>query len=127
MIKLQLMYKETILKEFLTDKAEISVGRDSSNDLCIDNLAASSRHARIFKGSDLYAIEDLNSTNGTYLNGQEIKTQILNSNDKITIGKHTVCVSYQEADTYKDETSNRVTQSTYMIDPKEREKLLNLK
>jgi pSer/pThr/pTyr-binding forkhead associated (FHA) protein len=127
MIKLQLMYKETVLKEFLTDKAEISVGRDAGNDLCIDNLAASSRHARIFKGSDLYAIEDLNSTNGTYLNGKEIKTQVLNNNDRITIGKHTIRVSYQEDDTFKNEKPNRVTQSTYMIDPKEREKLLNLK
>lgn len=127
MIKLQLMYKDTVLKEFLTDKPEISVGRDPGNDLCIDNLAASSRHARIFKGSDVYAIEDLNSTNGTYLNGKEVKTQLLNENDTITIGKHTIRVSYQEDDSFKDEQSNRMTESTYMIDPKEREKLLNSK
>jgi pSer/pThr/pTyr-binding forkhead associated (FHA) protein len=119
------MYKETVLKEFLTDKTEFLVGRDSGCDLCIENLAASSRHARIFKGSDVYAIEDLNSTNGTYLNGQEIKTQILKNNDKIAIGKHTISVSYQEDDTFKEEKPNRVTQSTYMIDPKELKKMMN--
>ena len=124
MIKLQLMYKETVLKEFLTDKAEISVGRDPGCDLCIDNLAASSRHARIFKGSDVYAIEDLNSTNGTYLNGQEVQTKILNDNDKITIGKHTISVSYQEDDAFQETGPSSATHSTYMISPEERKKLM---
>ncbi|MBC2710792.1 MAG: FHA domain-containing protein [Desulfosarcina sp.] len=124
MIKLQLMYKETVLKELLTDKTEISVGRNFSNDLCIDNLAASSRHARIFKGPDQYAIEDLNSTNGTFINGKETKTQLLNENDKIQIGKHTIVVTYQEGDSFEEKSPNRITQSTYMLDPKEREKLI---
>lgn len=125
MIKLQLMYKDTVLKELLTDKTEISVGRNSSNDFCIDNLAASSRHARIFKGPDLYAVEDLNSTNGTYLNGMQIKTQLLNENDQITVGKHTIRVSYQEGDDFEEKRTHPVADTTYMLDPKEREKLLN--
>lgn len=124
MIKLQLKYKDTILKELLTDKNEIAVGRDTANDLCIDNLAASSRHARLFKGPDgQYAIEDLNSTNGTFVNGKEARTQFLNDNDQVTIGKHTICVTYQDDDAFKERKTDRVTQSTYMLDPKEREKL----
>ncbi len=124
MIKLQLKFKGTVLKEFMTDKNEIAIGRDAANDLCIDNLAASSRHARVFKGPDnSYAIEDLNSTNGTYVNGKKIMTQVLSNNDQITIGKHILHVIYQEDDAFKDQKSNRVTQSTYMIDPKELAKL----
>lgn len=124
MIKLQLKFKDTILKEFLTDKNEIAIGRDTGNDLCIDNLAASSRHARVFKGpDDKYAIEDLNSTNGTYVNGTEVMMQILNANDQVTIGKHTIHVTYQDDDAFKEHKHSRVSESTYMLAPKEREKL----
>ena len=52
MIKLQLKFKDTILKELVTYKNEIAVGRDPINDLAIDNLATSSQHARLFKGPD---------------------------------------------------------------------------
>lgn len=124
MIKLQLKFKNTIIKEFVTDKNEISIGRDSSNDLCIDNIAASSRHARLFKGPDKYAIEDMNSTNGTFVNSKEVRTQLLDDNDEITIGKHVICVTYQEGDAFDKVPAGGGNQSTYMLDPKEREKLM---
>lgn len=124
MIKLQLKFKDTVLKELVTDKNEIAVGRDCSNDLFIDNLATSSQHARIFKGPDnKYAIEDLNSTNGTFVNGKPIMMHVLSHNDQVTIGKHLLHVTYQGDDAFKDQKSNRITQSTYMLDPEEREKL----
>ena len=125
MLKLQLKFKDTVLKELITDKNEIAIGRDSENDLCIDNLAASSRHARIFKGpDDQYAIEDMNSTNGTLVNGKEILTQMLASDDQITIGKHSILVTYQEDDSFKESKPKKATQSTYMLDPEERKKLM---
>lgn len=124
MIKLQLKFKDAILKEFVTDKNEIAIGRDSGNDLCIVNLAASSRHARVFKGpDDKYAIEDLNSTNGTYVNGMEVMTQVLNNNDQVTIGKHTIHVTYQDDAAFKEQKPSRLNETTYMLDSKEREKL----
>jgi pSer/pThr/pTyr-binding forkhead associated (FHA) protein len=124
MIKLQLKFKKAVLKEFITDKSEIAIGRDAENDLCIDNLAASSRHARVFKGPEnTYAIEDLNSTNGTYVNGKQVMTQVLKNHDQVTIGKHTIAIIYQEDNAFKERKPNRITQSTYMLDPEEREKL----
>jgi pSer/pThr/pTyr-binding forkhead associated (FHA) protein len=124
MIKLQLKFKDAVLREFMTDKNEIAIGRDTANDMCIDNLAASSRHARIFKGPDnTYAIEDLNSTNGTYVNGKQVMTLLLKNHDQITIGKHTIQIVYQEDDAFKSQKSHTVTQSTYMLDPEERAKL----
>lgn len=123
MIKLQLKFKATVLKELLTDKTEIAIGRDTANDLCIDNLVASSRHARLFKGpDDKYTIEDLNSTNGTFINGKEVTTQVLDDNDQITIGKHTIHVTYQDDDALKKQRSSRVGESTYIIDKKDLEK-----
>ncbi len=124
MIKLQLKFKDAILKELLTDKNEIAIGRDAGNDLCIDNLAASSRHARLFIGPDgKYAVEDLNSTNGTFVNGREVRTQVLNNEDYVTIGKHTIQVGYQDDDAFKEQKPPGAAQSTYLLDPKEREKL----
>lgn len=124
MIKLQLKFKDAVLKELLTDKNEIAIGRDTGNDLCIDNLAASSRHARLFKGPDgKYAVEDLNSTNGTFVNGKEVRTQVLNNEDHVTIGKHTIEVAYQDDDAFQEQKPSGATRSTYLLDPKEREKL----
>lgn len=124
MIKLQLKLKATILKELLTDKAEIAIGRDTVNDLCIDNLAASSRHARLYKGpDDKYAVEDLNSTNGTFVNGKQVMTQVLDDNDLISIGKHTIHVTYQDDDAFKKQKSSRVGESTYILNKKDLEKM----
>ncbi|MEJ2155725.1 MAG: FHA domain-containing protein [Desulfobacteraceae bacterium] len=124
MIKLRLMFKDKILQELVTDKTEIAIGRDTASDLCINNLAASSRHARIFKGpDDKYAIEDLNSTNGTIVNGKEVMTKILENHDEIKIGKHTVSVLYKEDDAFKDQSSNQVADSTIILKPEDLAKL----
>jgi pSer/pThr/pTyr-binding forkhead associated (FHA) protein len=124
MIKLQLKFKATILKELVTDKTEIAIGRDTASDLCIDNLAASSCHARLFKGpDDKYAVEDMNSTNGTFVNGKQVMTKVLDDNDLITIGKHTIHVAYQDGDAFKKQKSSGVGESTYILDKKDLEKI----
>jgi len=125
MITLQLLFKGSIVKELVTDKNEIAIGRDAANDLCIDNLATSSLHARVFRGPDgPYAIEDMNSTNGTFVNGKQIMTQPLAENDQITIGKHTIRVSYKDCDAFNRQNAKHISQSTYMLDPAERDKLM---
>lgn len=124
MIRLQLKFKATVLKELVTDKTEITIGRDTANDLCIDNLAASSRHARLFKGpDDKYAVEDLNSTNGTFVNGKKVMTKVLDDNDLIAIGKHTIHVTYQDDDAFKKQKPSGVGESTYILDKKDLEKI----
>ena len=65
----------------------ISIGRRSSNDVCIPDLSVSGNHARITFEADDYWLEDLNSTNGTYVNGQPVTRQIILDNDEIIIGK----------------------------------------
>jgi pSer/pThr/pTyr-binding forkhead associated (FHA) protein len=116
--------KDKIIREILIDKNEIAIGRDSGNDLCIDNLAASSRHSRLFKGPDnTYAIEDLNSTNGTFVNGKQIMTQGLQNYDQVAIGKHTICITYQDDDAFSERKTSSISQSTYLLDPQERDRL----
>jgi pSer/pThr/pTyr-binding forkhead associated (FHA) protein len=71
----------------LTDQT-IRVGRKPDNDLVIEDPAASSRHARITKVQAVYFVEDLNSTNGTFVNGKKVDRHQLRDADVIEIGRH---------------------------------------
>jgi pSer/pThr/pTyr-binding forkhead associated (FHA) protein len=76
--------------------AMITIGRESDNDVVVDNKLASRHHAVIQKIRDAYFLKDHDSTNGTYLNGQMIprdKYVKLNPGDKITIGTMTLVIS----------------------------------
>ena len=57
---------------FELNKSEISVGRDVSNDFVINDAEVSRKHAKLTLEGDRYKIEDLNSTNGTYIDGQRL-------------------------------------------------------
>lgn len=79
-----------VIKEVQLTKDRTTLGRRPYNDIVIDNLAVSGEHAVLqLSGVDVY-IEDLNSTNGTYVNGKAIKKQMLRHNDTVEIGKHKI-------------------------------------
>lgn len=79
-----------VVKEMQLTKEKTTLGRRPYNDIVIDNLAVSGEHALLqMTGSDVQ-IEDLNSTNGTYVNGKAVKKQLLKHNDTIEIGKHKI-------------------------------------
>ena len=93
MLKLELRFKDKILKQIETDKNEITIGRGNNNDIVIDNLAVSKAHAKIIKLPDGYDLVDLESTNGTLLNDKDIQKAKLAPQDAITIGKHTLKIN----------------------------------
>lgn len=64
----------------------ISIGRDDENDLPIEDNRLSRRHCRIVEGSDGIAVEDLASSNGTYVNGERADRVLLNLGDTVRIG-----------------------------------------
>src|SRR5262245_58592286 len=88
MAKLILSVDGQVLKEFTLSKERTLIGRKPHNDIQIDNLAVSGEHAAIITILNDSFIEDLNSTNGTVVNGKPIKKHFLQSNDVIEIGKH---------------------------------------
>ena len=90
MLTIELKFNNAVLKTIETDKEVITIGRNVKNDIQIDNLSVSKQHARIVKQQDKYFIEDMKSTNGTYLNEKKITKDKLTNNDVITIGKHTL-------------------------------------
>ncbi len=88
MAKLILSVDGTVLKEVSLNKERTMLGRKPHNDIQVDNLAVSGEHAAIITILNDSFIEDLNSTNGTLVNGKPIKKHFLQNNDVIEIGKH---------------------------------------
>lgn len=79
-----------VIKEVQLTKDRTTLGRRPYNDVVIDNLAISGEHAVLqMSGSDVF-IEDLNSTNGTYVNGKGVKKQQLHNGDTIEVGKYKI-------------------------------------
>ncbi|MFN3983927.1 MAG: FHA domain-containing protein [Rhodocyclaceae bacterium] len=88
MPKLILSMDGLVLKEIALDKERITIGRKPNNDVQIDNLAISGQHAIITTILNDAFLEDRNSTNGTYVNGQPIKKHVLQNNDIVELGKY---------------------------------------
>ncbi|MBS0429993.1 MAG: FHA domain-containing protein [Proteobacteria bacterium] len=90
MPKLVVAIDGVVLKEVSLAKERTTLGRRPYNDIVIDNLAVSGEHAVLHMiGSDVY-LEDLNSTNGTYVNARAIRKQALEHNDVIEVGKYKI-------------------------------------
>jgi pSer/pThr/pTyr-binding forkhead associated (FHA) protein len=87
MPKLTLQYEGRLLKQYVVGVG-LTIGRSPDNAVIIDNPAVSGHHARVFSESGAVILEDLNSTNGTYVNGQQTSRRVLRSGDVMLIGKH---------------------------------------
>ena len=88
--KLVVSLDGVVIKEVQLTKNRTTLGRRPYNDIVIDNLAVSGEHAVLqMVDSDVF-IEDLNSTNGTYINGRAVKKQLLQHNDTVEIGKYKI-------------------------------------
>lgn len=86
--KLILSMDGLVLKEIPLTKERTTIGRKPHNDIQIDNLAISGEHSVIVTILNDSFLEDLNSTNGTYVNGQPIKKHFLQNNDVVELGKY---------------------------------------
>ena len=79
-----------VLREVQLTKDRVTLGRRPYNDIVIDHLAVSGEHALVqLLGSETF-IEDLGSTNGTYINGKTVKKQLLKNGDVIEVGKYRI-------------------------------------
>ena len=88
MAKLILSMDGLVLKEILLNKERMTIGRKASNDIQIDNLAISGEHAAVVTILNDSFLEDLNSTNGTLVNGQPVKKHFLKNGDVVELGKY---------------------------------------
>ncbi len=88
MAKLILSMDGLVLKEIPLNKERMTIGRKAQNDIQIDNLAISGEHAAVVTILNDSFLEDLNSTNGTLVNGQPVKKHFLKNGDAIELGKY---------------------------------------
>ncbi len=90
MAKLFLKFEDRVLQELLLTGRVVTIGRQPDNHVRIDNPAVSGHHAKVYAEGDHYVLEDAESFNGTYVNGQRISKVVLKDGDSATIGKHTI-------------------------------------
>jgi pSer/pThr/pTyr-binding forkhead associated (FHA) protein len=105
MAKLILSMDNLVLKEIPLNKERTTLGRKASNDIQIDNLAISGEHAVIVTILNDSFLEDFNSTNGTFVNGQQVKKHFLQNNDVIELGKYRL--------KYVNEASQQASQADF--------------
>ena len=90
MPKLIVSIDGVVIKEVQLTKDRTTLGRRPYNDVVIDNLAVSGEHAVVLMVGNEVQLEDLNSTNGSYINGKAARKQILQHNDLLEIGKYKI-------------------------------------
>ncbi len=87
---LVLVEEQILLKNLQLDRKEYIIGRADDCDFVLNGKEVSRKHARIYFHNKNFVIEDLNSTNGTFVNGERIKTVVLKHGDEINIGNFTI-------------------------------------
>lgn len=97
---LTLKFKENTISEYELPKGgSLTIGRLNDNQVVIENLAVSSRHAKIDSVGDGYLLTDLQSKNGSFVNSEKVSSHWLKNGDVITIGKHTLIFSGEGTET----------------------------
>jgi len=107
------------IKVYQLTKPATVVGRDASVDIVIDNLGVSRSHCQFLRRGSAFMLQDMNSSNGTYVNGQRVGEHYLNNGDQVVVGKYVLV--------YKNEQQTRAavaeaekivpdSLNTYMMD-----------
>lgn len=113
MAKLILSMENTMLKEIPLIKERTTIGRKPHNDIQIDNLAISGEHAVVITILNDSFLEDLGSTNGTFVNGQSVKKHFLKNGDTIELGKYRL----KYVSELPQQTSNADFEKTMILRP----------
>src|SRR6267154_259823 len=109
MARLMLSLDGQVLAEYNMNKERYTIGRLPDNDIRIDNPAVSGHHSLIINILNDSFLEDLNSTNGTYVNGKLIKKHAMQHGDVITVGHHQLrFVDSQETGVAEDQAAKAV-------------------
>jgi len=113
MARLMLSLDGLVLAEYNMNKERYTIGRLPDNDIRIDNPAVSGHHSLIINILNDSFLEDLNSTNGTYVNGKLIKKHAMQHGDVVTVGHHQL----RFVDTQSGATEQDEFEKTMLINP----------
>lgn len=90
MPKLLIKFEAAFIREVKLDKTSFSVGRKPDNDIALDNAAVSGHHCKFYESGGTWFVEDLNSTNGTFVNNRKVLKAGLKNGDAVTLIKYTL-------------------------------------
>lgn len=97
MPKLMLKFEAAFIREIKLDKPAFSMGRKPDNDIVLDNAAVSGHHCKMYESGGTWFVEDLNSTNGTFVNGKKTLKAGLKPGDIITLVKYSLVFTEDSA------------------------------
>jgi pSer/pThr/pTyr-binding forkhead associated (FHA) protein len=108
-------------KTFQLDKPRMVVGREPSCEIHIDNLGISRNHCAFAARGEAFVVQDLGSSNGTFVNGRKITEHFLNDADEVVIGKYTLKFKNEAqvanpAEANKETANVPDTLNTYVMD-----------
>ncbi len=114
---LTLQFKDTNLSDYRLEKGNsLIIGRRETCNIVIDNLAVSSTHAKVDMLDDGCLLTDLQSKNGTFVNGKMITSHWLRPGDVVMIGKHTLVYKFAQGEEAQGEPQADMDNKTMVLD-----------
>jgi pSer/pThr/pTyr-binding forkhead associated (FHA) protein len=128
MPKLILKFDDRELQECAVGTHPVTIGRLPDNMVVIDNPAVSGRHARVYREGNHYVLEDLKSTNGTFVNDKPVARHTLLEGDVVSVGKHTLVFTQKGGEQTETEVPEQFVPEiggTMMLDTQKQKHLLS--
>ncbi len=97
MAKIILKFNDVVIDQIVIKQGDMNIGRRPGSEILLDNMAVSGNHASIFTIGEDSFVQDMNSTNGTFVNNLRIAKHHLENNDVITIGNHSLTYLNEKA------------------------------
>jgi predicted component of type VI protein secretion system len=129
MAKVILKFKEETVRDIPLDKERTTIGRKPDNDIAVENMSVSGHHAQIVQEGDCFFIEDLNSLNGTFVNGRKVTKDELFNGDTVLVGLHTLEFVSPKARPAEEAKAfgvrGRSMDETVVIDPRDHKHIID--
>jgi pSer/pThr/pTyr-binding forkhead associated (FHA) protein len=119
MAKLIIKFNDVVIDQIVLKQGDMNIGRRPGSDILLDNMAVSGSHASIFTIGEDSFVQDLNSTNGTFVNSKRIAKHHLDNGDVVTIGNHSLTYINEKAT-----KSGADFAKTVIINPQKQEDML---
>jgi len=119
MAKLIIKFNDVVIDQIVLKQGDMNIGRRPGSEILLDNMAVSGNHASIFTIGEDSFVQDLNSTNGTFVNNKRVAKHHLDNGDVVTIGNHSL--------TYLNEKASKSGPDfakTVIINPQKQEEML---
>ena len=111
MYKLIIKRNQSRISELVFEQGTVSVGRNSDNDVCLDDPTVSGLHAKIISFFRPTYVQDQRSTNGTFVNGKRVTEHTLQAGDVISVGTHKLIFEPDASGALRKDTQNTVVLS----------------